>query len=59
MTQILKEDYKKQTNEDFMDGFDFFSKVIRDMLRYLCSIQAYDAATILEMFWKIVLITFD
>ena len=59
MKQILKEDYKKSTHEDFMEGFDFFSKVVRDMLRYLCSIRAYDDATILEMFWKIVLITFD
>ena len=59
MKHILKEDFKDKTVDDFLDSFDFFSKVIRDMLRYLCSIKAYDHATILEMLWKIVLVTFD
>jgi septal ring factor EnvC (AmiA/AmiB activator) len=59
MKQLLDENYPKMTHDILMSHLEFFSKVVRNMLRYLVSISAFDSATLLENFWKLIVKTLD
>jgi hypothetical protein len=56
---MLDEGYPELTHDTLISHLDFFSQIIRNILRYLVQTSAYDSATLLEMLWKLVVKTLD